>query len=108
MECVDSDRCSYCFISQESVKHLFLYSLFVVTIYNQIKQYCTNFNVHMPNLESQSIIYGIVPCTPELVNLLIILFKKLVFDGRKNYRCVTLNTFIYKPKSINKIEYDLP
>ena len=46
----------------------------------------------MPNLESQSIIYGILPCTPEneLVNLLIILFKKLVFDGRKNDRCVTL------------------
>ena len=84
---VDSDRCSYCFVSQESVKYLFLYCPFVVTIYNQIKQWCTNFNVHMPNLESQSIIYGILPCPPEneLVNLLIMLFKKLVFDRRMNY-----------------------
>ena len=63
----------------------------------------------MPNLESQSIIYGILPCPPEneLVNLLIILFKKLVFDGRINYRCVTLSTFIYKLKEINKIKYDV-
>ena len=108
---VDFDRCSYCFVSQESVKYLFLYCPFVVTIYNQIKQWCTNFNVHMPNLESQSIIYGILPCPPEneLVNLLIMLFKKLVFDRRMNYtcRCVTLSTFIYKLKEINKIEYDI-
>ena len=63
----------------------------------------------MPNLETQSIIYGILPCTPEneLVNLLIILFKKLVFDGRKNDRFVTLSTFIYKLKEINRIEYNI-
>ena len=45
---IDSNRCSYCFIESETVEHLFTQCPFTVTLYNQIKQWCKNYDINLP------------------------------------------------------------
>jgi hypothetical protein len=106
---LDSDRCSYCFVSQETVEHLFVHCPSAVTLYSQIKEWCVGLDIHLPKLETKNIVYGILPCTPGnyLINLFIILYKQMLFNGRQNSKGVTLDAYKNKVTSVHNIEYNI-
>ena len=63
------------------MEHLFTQCPFTVTLYNQIKKWCKNYDINLPSLEREAIIYGVIPCNSKnvIINLCITLFKKIVF-----------------------------
>ena len=46
---IDSQRCSYCFINEESISHLFCQCHRSVTLYVQIREWCRQYDLILPN-----------------------------------------------------------
>ena len=102
---IDSNRCSYCFIETETIYHLFVQCSYAVTLYNNIKHWLAG----LPDLESTYIIYGILPysLSNALENLLLVLYKHLLFYGRDNCKYISLESFKIKVKNVRRIEYNI-
>ena len=106
---IDSNRCSYCFIETETIYHLFVQCSYAVTLYNNIKHWLAGYSIYLPELESTYIIYGILPYNSSnaLENLLLVLYKQLLFYGRDNCKYISLESFKNKVKNVRRIEYDI-
>ena len=48
----DSNRCTFCFIHKETIKHLFCECSYSVTFYKEIRQYLEKYDVVMPSLST--------------------------------------------------------
>lgn len=106
---LDSNRCSFCFICEETVTHIFCECSRIVTFYVNIKDWCEKLRILLPSANSINVIYGIHPCkkTNWLENHLLLLFKQIVYNGRNNPNILTLSYFKQKVSEIQKIEYKI-
>ena len=75
----DSSRCSFCFLYEETVYHIFCECIVTKTLYYQINEWSSCYNIELPDINKSCIRYGILPCNESniLQNVLILLFKKI-------------------------------
>ena len=94
----DSNRCSYCFIESETVEHLCVECSLAVTFYNTLKHWCLKYKLLLPELNIINIKYRILPCSVNnaLLNLIIILYKQIIFNGRNNPKTISIELFKFK------------
>ena len=76
---VDSPSGSYCFINTETIEHLFCECPIFVTLFMQIKMWCNNLGIKLPDMNYSIIIIGILPCTGinMVINHIIMIFKQI-------------------------------
>ena len=103
----DSSCCSFCFLYEETVYHIFCECIVTKTLYYQINEWSSCYNIELPDKNKSCIRYGILPCNESniLQNVLILLFKKLVYNSRNNIKMLRLETFISSVKNLEKLEY---
>ena len=77
------------------------------TLYYQINEWSSCYNIELPDINKSCISYGILPCNESniLQNVLILLFKKLVYNCKNNIKMLRLETFIASVKNLEKLEY---
>ena len=78
---LDSPRCSYCFIQNETIEHLFYQCTVAITFYRQIRKCANNlFNIELPEPTPCILLYGVVPWTKEnaLINHIILIYKQIL------------------------------
>ena len=78
---LDSPRCSYCFIQNETIEHLFYQCTVAITFYRQIQKWANNlFNIELPEPTPCILLYGVVPWTKEnaLINHIILIYKQIL------------------------------
>ena len=105
----DSNRCTFCFIHKETIKHLFCECSYSVTSYKGICQYLEKYDVVMPSLSPTHILYGLLPVTLEnkLENHMIILYKLIIFTCRTKSSVPRLPMFQIKLKEVMTIEHKI-
>ena len=81
---ITSDRCSYCFVSSETVEHLFGNCFQVKNIYFTIREWLESIGIEMPKFEQNVILYGLTPFNRNnaLQNHILLLFKQFVYMCR--------------------------
>ena len=92
---VDSPRCSCCFVEVESLTHLFCECPTSVTFYYQIKEWCNQWKVDIPEMDIVKVLYGITDNQNEgnLINQLLLVYKTMIFQGRKNVNLLTMKNY---------------
>ena len=55
---IDSQRCSYYFINEESISHLFCQCHRSVTLYVQIREWCRQYDLNLPKLNTENVLIG--------------------------------------------------
>ena len=80
----NSDRCLYCFLETESLEHLFCHCNVAVTLYRQIQQWAKYYHISLPDMNVNTILYGISPCSMQnaLINHIILIYKQILFNHR--------------------------
>ena len=82
---LDSPRCSYCFIQNETIEHLFCHCTVAITFYRQIQEWANNlFNIVLPEPTPCILLYGVVPWTKDnaFVNHIILIYKQILYFKR--------------------------
>ena len=79
---IDSPRCNYCKTDIESIKHLFCECHVTRTFYLNVKEWCKNFNVNLPEMNAIDVLYGVSPDNIEnaLINTLLLIYKQIVYQ----------------------------
>ena len=77
---LDFPRCSYCFIQNETIEHLFCHCTVVITFYQQIQEWASNLLEPAPCI----LLYGVVPWNKDnaLVNHIILIYKQILYFKR--------------------------
>ena len=92
---VDSPRCSYCFVEVESLTHIFCECPTSVTFYYQIKEWCKQWNVDIPEMDIVKVLYGITnnQTDRKVINHLLLVYKTMIFQCRKNVNLLTMKNY---------------
>ena len=105
MEIIESSRCSYCFIEAETIEHLFCTCTFAVTFYMQIVEWASEIGIGMPIISYDNIVLqNFEGDHLSLKNLLILLYKMIVFEKRGKETEINLCYFKAKVKNVERIE----
>ena len=101
----DSPRCCFCFISNETIDHLFCSCPNTITLYLHIKEWLLKKDIVLPDLSISKVLIGIQPRQRNcLINHIILIFKYCVYSCRNNEQNLNLNYFISLLKEKEKIE----
>ena len=75
----------------------------------QIKTWCNNLGIKLPDMNYLNIIIGVLPCTGinMLINHIIMLFKHILFYNRDKSFTPTLSMFQIQLNQIERIEYKI-
>ena len=92
---MDSPRCSYCFVEVESLTHIFSECPTSVTYYYQIKEWCKQWNVDIPEMDIVKVLYGITNNQTDrnVINHLLLVYKTMIFQCRKNVNLLTMKNY---------------
>lgn len=103
---VGSNRCSYCFLAEETVEHLFCYCPTAVTLYRNIQSWCASIDVDLPDINIIHILFGILPwkASNAFMNTVLLIYKLLLFEQRTD-GSPSLQLFQVKLKELKAIEY---
>ena len=106
---IDSPRCNYCKTDIESIKHLFCECHVTRTFYLNVKEWCKNFNVNLPEMNATDVLYGVSPDNIEnaLINTLLLIYKQIVYQCRDNKTNMTLTFYKLKVKQLEAIEHEI-
>ena len=90
---IDSPRCSFCFIAEETIHHLFCECHRTITLYLQIKELLDKCDINLPDINVNYILTGVPPTSPShsLINHILILYKYCVYMCRENEFNLNLN-----------------
>ena len=100
----DSDRCSYCFLQKDTVKHLFVECTNEITFYKNVQNWAKSFNIILPELNTCNVLFGITSWNKNnsLANRFLIVYKHILFYHREkgsNYN--SLPHFINKLNAVH-------
>ena len=97
---------SYCFLYEETIKHLFCECNVTLSVYLQIKYILETNNVFLPDCTASDILLGLLLPGPKncLINHLILIYKYMVYAKRNNDRDCNVSTFINLVKQTENIE----
>ena len=103
---IDSPRCSYCFMENETLTHLFCECYKPITLYKQIQEWCKSLSINLPDMNPFNILYGIIPLNKQsiLLNHLIMLYKITVYQARGNEKLLSLKNYQTKIVNIEQLE----
>ena len=103
---IDSPRCSFCFIAEETIHHLFCECHHTITLYLQIKELLDKCDINLPDINVNYILIGVPPISPNysLINHILILYKHCVYVCRENELNLNLNYFLQIMKDTEKTE----
>ena len=103
---LDSPRCSFCFIAEETIHHLFCECHRTITLYLQIKELLDKCDINLPDINVNYILTGVPPTSPShsLINHILILYKYCVYMCRENEFNLNLNYFLSVMKDTEKTE----
>ena len=93
----DSPHCSYCFMENETLTHLFCECYKPITLYKQIQEWCKS---------PLTILYGIIPLNKQniLLNHLIMLYKITVYKAKGNKKLLSIKNYQTKIVNIEQVE----
>ena len=99
---MDSGRCSYCFLNQETLDHLFCYCDTSVTFYLQIKNWFYGNGLELPEFKVETILVGHKSDSSQimLINEIIFIYK----HSRNKLNNLNVTYFIYILGQIGEIE----
>ena len=103
----DSPRCSYCFLYNESVDHLFFHCNTARNLYFKLQEWMETVQLSLPKYNMPDILYGILPANAKnsLTNTIILIFKYTLFKSKDEINPNLFLNFKYKLSNINKVEY---
>ena len=103
----ETPRCSYCFTERETTEHLFCECNIAITLYRQIETWASECSITMPQLNVENVILQHFPCNTDnsIKHLLILLYKFILFQHRNIKSNISVDVFVQKVTSIEKIEY---
>ena len=83
-----SDRCSYCFLQKDTVKHLFVECTIAITFYKNVQNWAKSFNIILPELNTCNVLFGITSWNKNnsLANHFLIVYKQILFYHREKGR----------------------
>ena len=66
------------------MEHLFCHYNVAVTLYRQIQQWAKYYHISLPDMNVNTILYGISPCSMQnaLINHIILIYKQILFNNR--------------------------
>ena len=101
---IDSPRCSFCFIAEETIQHLFCECHHTITLYLQIKELLDKYDINLPDINVNYILIEVPPSSPSysLINHILILYKYCVYMCRENEFNLILNYFLSVMKDTEK------
>ena len=100
----DSPRCSYCFIENETLEHLF--SECHVALYSRITEWALKCGIVLPKLDS-TVLVGITPWSIDnaLLNHILLLYKETIFNNQESRKNSNLmSKFIRMVDNVFKLE----
>ena len=105
----NSPRCSYCFINNETLDHLFCTCDKSITFYQNINIWLSRYNLKLPDMSVHNILIGLSPSGIKncLVNHIIMLYKYCVFQCRENENNLNVQFFIKLLKNKEMIEKNI-
>ena len=105
----NSPRCSYCFINNETLDHLFCTCDKSITFYQNINIWLSRYNLKLPDMSVHNILIGLSPSGIKncLVNHRIMLYKYCVFQCRENENNLIVQFFIKLLKNREMIEKNI-
>ena len=91
------------------MEHLFCESPVSVTLFMQIKTWCNNVGMKLPDMNYSNIIIGALPCTGinMLINHIINIFNQILFYNRDKSFTLTLSMFQIRVSEIETIEHNI-
>ena len=94
MKIVLSPLCSFCGESSETVGHLFLRCRYGSELWTEVKQWLQP-SLMLPNLTEKLIFLGFLDnqSNSVIINHLILLFKKFLYDNRENRFKINVTSF---------------
>lgn len=102
---IDSPRCSFCFIFLESVEHFFVNCIESRNVYLSIKNWLSNYEVILPELNLSNII--LCSGNSSLVNFIILLYKVHLYKARSQEKRPHFKVFQNSIKLFENIEYNI-
>ena len=83
-------RCSFCFICDETVDHIFIHCIEVKKIYFQVKIWLSQKEINLPEQNFHSMILGVDSI---LINHILLIFKIVVYKARENLKLPSIEYF---------------
>ena len=62
---IDSPKCTFCFIAEETIHHLFCECHRTITLYLQIKELLDKCDINLPDINVNYILIGVPPTRPQ-------------------------------------------
>ena len=104
---VESPRCSYCFLSNESVEHLFCHCKEGITLYRNTEHWASEMGLQMPPINVDNIILQNLQSDVNdkyIINLFILQYKIMLFENKEKVNENSIFAFKAKIAYIEKIE----
>ena len=103
---IDSFRCSYCFVNNETLEHLFGECFVTRNLYYEIREFMEKLSVQIPPFNAKNIMFGLHPCRENLLsNQIILTYKMVVYYNRNELECNMFFDFKRRLKYTQKMEY---